>query len=1013
MTDGVLEGVFKGGYAVVYVAPGGVFNLSGGTIRGTSLSDIGCRQVSNNGTFTMTGGEIGASGKLYGTGVYNSGTMNLYGGTIYEEIEAYSSFNTKMSANILGTISLGDKASITVQDYSNQTPTYNIKISSKRSTGEIITFKGGTEKPDISKISISGYGENFYIDVYQENDDWVIGLKKYVLVTVSNLSETDNEGTVMGSDSGVWQKKCKVGEVINFTHEPNGNFEYSKFVHGRDWGSETIDESVPYTISDDTDEENFRFCYVVLLYLNTVTNGENGNGDGGLCTVYDGQTPKTEVYNGWAYYGPNQKTQCTAVPNYGYALEGVYDNSACSGTPISTEQSFEWAFGSYGYQRLYANFVNSPILLPETWKSQVESENYMTTTISYGDITNLKFTKSVPSGYAQIGTLSTGLKVYKNSSNMDIAFVYPTVIMAPENSSSLFQSVGAKTITFENFDTTNATNMSNMFLYSGVTSLDLSSFNTSKVTDMSHMFESSDLTRIDNISSLDTSKVTNMYMMFAGLRGLTSLDVSSFDTSQVTNMSYMFYYLSGLTSLNLGSFNTSQVTDMSYMFQNCAGLTSLNISSFNTKLVTTMECMFYNCSNITRIDVSGFNTMNVKTMKRMFQYCSRLTDLANSNVLQFNTSSVTDMYAMFDSCALLSNLDLRAFNTLKVTDMGHMFDACSNMKTLNCSGLNMTNVTNTTDMFKFSTSTVTNYIERFNTPYNNQYSLPITTGSTLYNSSTGEFAQIVPLRVASSLTYTTGEIANNNSYDFPTDWKSVLYDSFDINSAEITSLQFVSSIPAGFEKIGTFSNGLWIFKKPFTKDIAFVAKKIIAPTNCTELFQYLEKAKTIDMGVFDTENVTNMSHMFFNCSSLTSLSIEGFVTTKVKISMSMFGSCSSLTFLNLANFDLSSISKSDDCVNMFIDCSSLESFRAPNMSGSITANLPTVMYYEVQQATKKVYIPISSLSVETNGRYIFRTNPLVSETFIPSLQMKDEENIDFIVQDNKKEKLFYVQKIEG
>ncbi len=98
-----------------------------------------------------------------GYGIYNTGTMNLYGGTIYDDIYSETSFNTKVDASILGTITLGDGATITVEDYSGTTPEYNITLSSSRPAGTILTLQGSSTTPDLTKLNIIGYNTNSYM----------------------------------------------------------------------------------------------------------------------------------------------------------------------------------------------------------------------------------------------------------------------------------------------------------------------------------------------------------------------------------------------------------------------------------------------------------------------------------------------------------------------------------------------------------------------------------------------------------------------------------------------------------------------------------------------------------------------------------------------------------------------------------------------------------------------------------------------------------------------------------
>ena len=57
----------------------------------------------------------------------------------------------------------------------------------------------------------------------------------------------------------------------------------------------------------------------------------------------------------------------------------------------------------------------------------------------------------------------------------------------------------------------------------------------------------------------------------------------------------------------------------------------------------------------------------------------------------------------------------------------------------------------------------------------------------------------------------------------------------------------------------------------------------------------------------DTSNVTNMSNMFSDCRSLTSLDLSSFNTSKVTDMRYMFYGCSKLTSLDLSSFNTSNV----------------------------------------------------------------------------------------------------------
>ena len=153
--------------------------------------------------------------------------------------------------------------------------------------------------------------------------------------------------------------------------------------------------------------------------------------------------------------------------------------------------------------------------------------------------------------------------------------------------------------------------------------------------------------------NFDTSQVTDMSSMFVYCRSLISLDVSKFDTSQVKKMGNMFNKCSSLTSLDVSNFDTSQVTDMSAMFFECSGLTSLDVSKFDTSKVINMSIMFYTCNSLSKIYVSEYNettdkgwtTKNVTDSRDMFYAATKLVG-GNGTVYNFSNRDAT--YARID-----------------------------------------------------------------------------------------------------------------------------------------------------------------------------------------------------------------------------------------------------------------------------------------------------------------------------------------------------------------------------
>ena len=381
------------------------------------------------------------------------------------------------------------------------------------------------------------------------------------------------------------------------------------------------------------------------------------------------------------------------------------------------------------------------------------------------------------------------------------------------------------------------------------------SFSTYTPTSLSRFFK--DLTKLETITGLEylnTKNVTDMRYMFFNCSSLTSLDVTHFNTANVTDMSYMFFSCSSLTSLDVTHFNTANVTNMSHMFYYCSSLTSLDVTHFNTANVTDMSYMFSSCKSLTSLDVTHFNTAKVKDMSGVFFSCSSLTSL---DVTKFNTVNVTNMSYMFTGCSSLTSLYLTNFNTEKVTNMGNMFFDCSSLTTIYASS-------------KFVTTQVSNSSGMF---YNCEklkgeevWTKDKATDKTYAKIEGGYFSGAIPRVKYADGTLTfflaSKETLGKNEYELnrgakPPGWAN--------HSKEITKVVF---------------------------DTSFANAK---PTSCCRWFFGCDKLKQIE-GIknLNTENVKDMSNMFYGCSGLISLDVTNFNTANVTNMRGMFSSCNNL-----------------------------------------------------------------------------------------------------------------------
>ena len=114
------------------------------------------------------------------------------------------------------------------------------------------------------------------------------------------------------------------------------------------------------------------------------------------------------------------------------------------------------------------------------------------------------------------------------------------------------------------------------------------------------------------------------------------------------------------------------------------------------------------------------------------------------------------------------------------------------------------------------------------------------------------------------------------------------------------------------------------------------------PKSCCEWFIYMSNLTTItDIGYLNTSNVTNMSLMFFHCSSLTWLDLRRFDTSNVTSMASMFAGCKSLVSLDLRGIETSKVT---NMYGMFDGCESLTSLDLRSFNTSNVENMGYMFY---------------------------------------------------------------------
>lgn len=520
-------------------------------------------------------------------------------------------------------------------------------------------------------------------------------------------------------------------------------------------------------------------------------------------------------------------------------------------------------------------------------------------------------------------------------------------------------------------DTKNVTDMSSMFNFCNrLTGIDLSTFNTANVKNMSSMFAYASGALTINVANFDTRNVVNMQEMFRDCEKLTHLDLSSFSTPKVENMSSMFMNDISITTIFVSDkFVTTAVTSGDGMFAAChllRGAVAYVDSKDGVKMANYTTGYFTNSAPSAPEAYAVFDADN-KTltfkfdMKRPvgayplnmadeapgwrkdiyykvekvvfdesfarakptngFMWFDSFSSLkAIDGMEHLNTEEMSNMSMMFSGCWVLKSIDLSRFNTEKVTDMSAMFKDCNDLTVLDLSTFCTDKVVDMNNMFYHCSALTNIYVsDKF-----------VVTALTMENAGTDMFAKCDKLRGAvmydeekigkEMANYTTGYLSNIA----PTEPES--YVVMDADQGMMT-FRHDTKRPAGAFPLNTgaetpgwirVSTGVVV--KTVVFDESFANAR---PTSGHMWFtNYYDLGTITGIENLNTEEMTNMNHMFYTCSSLITLDLTRFNTAKVTDMGHMFGRCRRLTTILASDLFVTTAVKPND--DMFEDCFSLK-----------------------------------------------------------------------------------------
>ena len=370
----------------------------------------------------------------------------------------------------------------------------------------------------------------------------------------------------------------------------------------------------------------------------------------------------------------------------------------------------------------------------------------------------------------------------------------------------------------------------------------------------------------------------------------------------------------------------------------------------------------------------SFKTYAPTSLSGFFVGCETLETISGLEYL--NTANVEIMDNMFNGCSALTSLDLTNFNTAKVTYMNNMFEGCSALTTIYASD-------------KFDTDNVKHGLDMF-------------TGC------------------KSLKDYSDSKTDHNYANYGPDGYFTPVFDyaEFDNATGTLTFRRGLSKPEGAYDLNEENNEPGWLTQKENIYKVVFDASFACArPTSCYRWFygctnlteikgiENLNTEKVTNMGFMfydcyaltsldgskcDTQNVEDMSNMFASCEKLKSLNVSNFNTQNVKNMSLMFYNCIGLTSLDLSKFNTQNV---ENMRNMFRRCKGLNSL---DLSKFDTQNV-TDMSYMFWNSSALTTIYVSDKFVTTkvsSGAKMFQGCENL-KGFIDYISNKDKDNNEY------------------
>ena len=535
----------------------------------------------------------------------------------------------------------------------------------------------------------------------------------------------------------------------------------------------------------------------------------------------------------------------------------------------------------------------------------------------------------------------------------------------------------------EHVDTVDVTDMSSMFADCNklTTLIDM---DVRSATSFENMFNNAaKLTTV----KLDAGKESKGYAaqlasvsgMFAGAAELQTVELKNINSERLNSVNSLFSGLTNLTTVDLSGFHTEAINDFGRLFEGCTGIENITgpvtgeTHTSNTSAIeiymdipkaTNLAGMFKDasCFNGVYLDAGSVDQASGLVANGLNEIFAGASELQTVGLKNINSTELNSVNSLFSGLTNLSNVDLSGFHTERINDFGQMFEGCSGIETITGP--------HTSEEHTADTSAIEIYMD-----------IPMAKNLTSMFEGASSFTRIYLDAKNEAGTAGANELDNDSLSNIFKEATALQHVA--LKNIDAENLKSLNSLFSGKESLADVD--LSGFNTRRITDFHAMFK------GCKDLTGVLtdetEEGEDGFAATLRIDAATDIGNMFFECRSLTGVSLSGNGTetdTGLSIINNLFSGCDGLSKAEIKNIYSTALLSIN---GLFRDKANLKSV---DLSGFIIPNAAEMQYTFAGCTTlSSINFGTFDTSGATNMSYMFQACKAITTLDLRSFNTKE------------------------